>query len=297
MKNLFYLFYILLGVAVLFQASRLISITIEKRLFEVPVNPSIEVKPADHSSLLNPVDYDLTLFDSPLFHVPKTTPAQVAQSPQTGVQGVDEEADSPLLRKYELNGVILLPGEGSIALIKRIGERESGIYRKGDMLDGFELVKIERYRVFLSDGLKTTVLPMYYRYTAKKAGMTLEPLKRREAVDLSSGSRVFKKVLSRSDIENRLFSKANQILSQIAISPHMVDGNMEGLRLVRVPSDNIVYELGARSGDIIRRVNGHELKQVDQMYSLWENIKDDSFITVELERGNQLLSYSFEIRE
>jgi type II secretion system protein C len=297
MKNLFYLFYVLLGVAVLFQASRLISITIEKHLFEVPVNPSIEVKPVNQSSFLNPVEYDLTLFDSPLFHVPKATPAQITQAPQTGVLGVVEEADSPLLRRYELNGVILLPGEGSIALIKRIGERESGIYHKGDMLDGFELVKIERYRVFLSDGLKTTVLPMYYRYTAKKEGMTLEPLKRREEVDFSSGSRVFKKVLSRSDIENRLFSKANQILSQIAISPYMVDGNMEGLRLVRVPSDNIVYELGARSGDIIRRVNGHELKQVDQMYNLWENIKDDSFITVELERGNQLLSYSFEIRE
>lgn len=297
MKNLFYLFYVLLGVAIIFQASRLISITIEKRLFEVPVNPSIEVKSRDHSSILNSVDYDLTLFDSPLFHVSKPDPSQVTASPRTGVPDMVDEEDSPLLRKYELNGVILLPGKGSIALIKRIGERESSIYRKGDLLDGLEVVKIERHRVFLSDGLKTTVLPMYYRYTAKKAGITREPLKRKEEVDFSSGSRVFKKVLSRSDIENRLFSRANQILSQIAISPHLVDGNMEGLRLVRVPSDNIVYELGARSGDIIRRVNGHELKQVDQMYSLWENIKDDSFITVELERGNQLLSYSFEIRE
>jgi len=72
---------------------------------------------------------------------------------------------------------------------------------------------------------------------------------------------------------------------------------MEGLRLVRVPRDNIVYELGGRSGDLVRRVNGHELNQVDQMYKLWENIKDDAFISVDLERNNQIFTYSFDIRE
>jgi type II secretory pathway component PulC len=58
-----------------------------------------------------------------------------------------------------------------------------------------------------------------------------------------------------------------------------------------------VYELGGRSGDVIKRVNGHELKKVEQMYKLWDNIKDDAFINVDLERKSQLYTYSFEIRE
>ncbi len=291
MKRLFYFLYICIGVVVLFQASRLISISIEKRMFEVPVDTEIEVKPSTQSSFVDAVDYDLSLFDSPLFSVREANPASVPQS------GIVEDIDSPLLRKYELNGVILLPGGKSIALIRKTGEKESAIYRKGDMLEELEVVKIERHRVFLNDGLKTIVLPMYYRYMAKKLSKGPEPLPRKEAVDVSRNSQLVKKVVSRSDIENRLFSRVNQVLSQIAISPYMVDGNMEGLRLMRVPSESIVYELGARSGDVIRRVNGHELKQVDQMYKLWENIKDDSFITVELERQNKLFSYSFEIRE
>jgi type II secretory pathway component PulC len=77
----------------------------------------------------------------------------------------------------------------------------------------------------------------------------------------------------------------------------MVNGKMDGLRLIRVPNESIVYELGGRSGDVIKRVNGHELNQVDQMYKLWDNIKDDAFINVDLERKNQLYTYSFEIRE
>ena len=104
-------------------------------------------------------------------------------------------------------------------------------------------------------------------------------------------------MLSRSDVENRVFSRVNEILTQIAISPYLVDGQMEGLRLIRVPKGNIVYELGGRSGDLVKRVNGHELNKIDQMYMLWENIKDDSQITVDLERNNQIYSFDFEIRE
>jgi general secretion pathway protein C len=52
-----------------------------------------------------------------------------------------------------------------------------------------------------------------------------------------------------------------------------------------------------RSGDLVKRVNGHELNQIDQMYKLWENIKDDSRITVDIERNSQIYSFDFEIRE
>ncbi|RKX98752.1 MAG: general secretion pathway protein GspC, partial [Spirochaetes bacterium] len=110
-------------------------------------------------------------------------------------------------------------------------------------------------------------------------------------------ARQIKRILSRSDVETKLFQRVNEILSQVAISPYLVNGKMEGIRLVRVPRNNIVYELGGRSGDIIRRVNGHELTQIDQMYKLWENIKDDRFITVDIQRNNQLITYNFEIRE
>jgi hypothetical protein len=37
--------------------------------------------------------------------------------------------------------------------------------------------------------------------------------------------------------------------------------------------------------------------QIDQMYKLWENIKDDSQISVDLERKNQMYTYRFDIRE
>jgi type II secretion system protein C len=165
------------------------------------------------------------------------------------------------------------------------------------MIDSYELVKIERQRVLMSDGLTTSALLMYvHQAVQRQSGIRPAP-RQPDTSDDYSDAKSIRKVLSRSDVESRVFSKVNEILTQIAISPYMVNGQMQGLRLIRVPNESIVYELGGRSGDIIKRVNGRELDQIDQMYKLWENIKDDSQITVDLERKNQMFSYSFDIRE
>lgn len=292
MKRLFYLIYVGVGVLILFQTSKLIGTAVERRLLrELPPVKINRVEDRVQRSVPT-ADYDISMFSSPLFSL-----GEPSVGPAVEGEEAEEGFDSPLLRQYELNGVILLPGDKSIALIRRTRERESQMYRKGEMIDAFELVKIERHRVFLSDGLSTSVLPMYYKHTVRTTSTVREAVSRQESSNAYSNARQFKKVLSRSDVENRVFSKVNEILTQIAISPYMVNGQMQGLRLIRVPNESIVFELGGRSGDIIKRVNGHELNQVDQMYKLWENIKDDSSITVDLERKNQMFSYNFEIRE
>jgi type II secretion system protein C len=292
MKRLFYLIYVGVSVLILFQTSKLIGIAVERRLLREL--PPVEIERVEERTprSLPTADYDISMFNSPLFSLgePGVGPVEEGEAEEEGF-------DSPLLRQYELNGVILLPGDKSIAIIRRNRERESQMYRKGEMIDAYEVVKIERHRVFLSDGLSTSVLPMYYKHTVRKISTIRTAAPKQESSNEYSSAKQFKKVLSRSDVENRVFSKVNEILTQIAISPYMVNGQMQGLRLIRVPNESIVFELGGRSGDIIKRVNGHELNQVDQMYKLWENIKDDSSITVDLERKNQMFSYNFEIRE
>jgi len=292
MKKLFYLVYIGIGIIILFQASKLIGTVIERRLLRELQPVTIDRIEEAAGWSVPRADYDLSMFSSPIFTIREPSPVPIEEG-----EVQNNPSDSPLLRSYELSGVILLPGNKSIAIIRRTREREAQMYRRGEMIDSYEIVKIERHRVLLSDGLTTSVLPMYYRYTVQTASPLRSAPQRQESPDDYAGAKQIKKVLSRSDVENRVFSKVNEILTQIAISPHMVNGQMEGLRLIRVPNESIVYELGGRSGDIVKRVNGHELNQVDQMYKLWENIKDDSQITVDLERQNQMFSYSFDIRE
>jgi type II secretion system protein C len=293
LKKLFFLIIVCVGAYTLFQSSKLVATVIEKRMLNYSFDTKLERVPERQVSQFARLGFDSSILLSPLFSIYESVP-------DVSSDGDEEVAitRSPLLKKFELTGVILLGGNKSMAFIRKAGERESKVYRIGDKLENAEITKIERDRIYVHDGTKTIVIPMWYKYMEKSLVKDDTPVRNTPATDDKyTASKQVKKVMSRSEVENKVFQRVNQILTQVAISPYMVNGQMEGLRLMRVPNDNIVYELGGRSGDIVRRVNGHEVNQIDQMYKLWENIKDDSFISVDLERNNQIYNYSFEIRE
>jgi general secretion pathway protein C len=286
LKTLLYLLYAGLGVLVLFQGAGLVSTAMEKRLQHSPTPAVVtRTEPSPREPLVRET-HDLSLFASPLFALPRDGEADS--------QAGEPEADGSLASRFQLLGTVLQPG-GSLALIRQAGRRETEVYRRGDMLERYEITAIERHRVLVTDGTRAYELSMYER--AARPGRQAPRQAARQQAPEPPGGRTVRKILSRSEVQTKVFDRVNQILTQIAISPYMVNGRMEGLRLIRVPNDSIVYELGGRSGDILRRVNGHQVDQIDQMYKLWENIKDDSVISVDLERRNQMYTYQFEIRE
>jgi type II secretion system protein C len=292
LKKLFFLIIVCVGTYTLFQSSKLVATVIEKKMLNYSFDTKIERVQERQVSQFTRLGFDSSVLLSPLFSIYENVPDASSENEEVAITG------SPLLKKFELTGVILLGRDNSIAFIRKAGERQSKVYHIGDKLDNAEITKIERDRVYVNDGVKTVVIPMYYKYMDKSLVKNDTPSQPRDiSDDKYAATKQVKKVMSRSEVENKVFQKVNQILTQVAISPYMINGQMEGLRLMRVPNDNIVFELGGRSGDIVRRVNGHEVNQIEQMYKLWENIKDDSFISVDLERNNQIFNYSFEIRE
>ncbi len=289
LRILFVFIYSIAGLIILYQASKIASFEVGKRLTGSNLDTRIASTPEDTTSKTLKKGIDESIVFTPLFS-PGTSEKKEKK------QEVVEESTNPLLGRFILEGVILMGKENSIAIIKKPGERKSGIYKLGSEIDGYTLTDIQFDKIILSDENKSYSIPLYFRKTAKRSPR--QPQRRLETFQEEvKPARQIKRILSRSDVETKLFQRVNEILSQVAISPYLVNGKMEGIRLVRVPRNNIVYELGGRSGDIIRRVNGHELTQIDQMYKLWENIKDDRFITVDIQRNNQLITYNFEIRE
>ncbi len=79
-------------------------------------------------------------------------------------------------------------------------------------------------------------------------------------------------------------------------TPVIKNGEMLGLRLIFVPNDNFLYELGARSGDIIRRINGEPLKNNEKLMEFYQSLKTTDSVTVDLERGGKIVSYNIVIR-
>jgi len=293
MKSLFFTIYIFLGIFTLYQGSKFVDSLIVGKISQLPTDNITNQKPDKNEKAASFLDseYDSYISLTPLFQPPIDTKGAIPPGEEEGT------TNSPLLNQYQLTGIIYLGKGRSIVLIKKRGEMDSKVYHINDMLGQATIVRIMPDKVYLNEIGKTVILPMYYRNKNNVPSREITSNTNYTPSDNYQTSKKIRKILSRSEVENKVFKKVNQILTQIAVSPYMKNGKMEGLRLVRVPRNNIVYELGGRSGDIIKRVNGHELSQIDQMYKLWDNIKDDSIVSVDLERNNQIYTYTFEIRQ
>ena len=78
--------------------------------------------------------------------------------------------------------------------------------------------------------------------------------------------------------------------------PHLVNGRIEGYKIARVNDDHVFAKLGARSGDIIRKVNGYALSDTERMLDLWKAIRTAPEVKIELEREGKTITYDFQIR-
>ena len=78
--------------------------------------------------------------------------------------------------------------------------------------------------------------------------------------------------------------------------PHLVNGKIEGYKIARVNDDHVFAKLGAKSGDIIKKVNGYGLNDTERMLDLWKAIKTAPAVKIELERDGKQITYDFQIR-
>ncbi|MDH4199910.1 MAG: hypothetical protein OEV66_05970 [Spirochaetia bacterium] len=106
-----------------------------------------------------------------------------------------------------------------------------------------------------------------------------------------------KVVISRQDINDKILGNPAAIYGGGAsFGPNLENGKITGFRLHRIPEGHIFYTLGARSGDIIKSVNGFPMSDTGQMMELWNNIKTMPRVNVELVRDGKPMKIDFEIR-
>ncbi len=187
-----------------------------------------------------------------------------------------------------------LSGHWSFArvTIREKASNDSEEFAIGEMVGGYKVQDIEPHFVVLKKGglnLKVNI-----GETPAQAKERLRP-KGEENVPALASSQTVQKVLSREDV-NRKLKDPNTIYKNARFGPHLVDGKIEGYKLYQVSKEHVFYALGARSGDIIRRVNGMPLNETEKMLEIWSSVKQAPKITVDLERQGKIITYEFIIR-
>ena len=112
----------------------------------------------------------------------------------------------------------------------------------------------------------------------------------------TSGGTVISKVISREEVNKNILGNPAKIYEGAQFGPHLVNGKIEGYRIARVNDDHVFAKLGAKSGDIIRKVNGYGLNDTERMLDLWKAIRTAPEVKIELERDGKVITYDFQIR-
>jgi len=203
-----------------------------------------------------------------------------------------DAAEDPDVDLMVVTGTI--SGDRSYA---RVTIREkSGIteeYAIGEEIGGFKVRSIEQHFIILQKAKLS--LKVWIGETLAKAKERIKDKIPAETSTTLNSSQTIQKILSREDV-NRKLKDPNVIYKDARFGPHLVDGKIEGYKLYQVARSHIFYSLGARGGDIIKRVNGMPLNDTEKMLEIWSSVKTATKITVDLERSGKIITYEFLIR-
>lgn len=207
----------------------------------------------------------------------------------TGVAGTG-------ISELTLLGTISGPTSIARAMILKTGEKSPGVfalYKVNNEVTndvyGNKLVWISDSKVYLEAGGQKVALELY----AKKIVSPVNP----NATGQDQSGQQFTQTLSRAEVRQKVFNNMDNALQGLQAGPERVNGQIVGYRLITVRPQNILFRLGARSGDIVKRVNGQVLDSTQKLMSMWETIKNDPKITVDIERQGKNIKYDFNITD
>jgi general secretion pathway protein C len=207
---------------------------------------------------------------------------------------LDISDDVPGADELFVTGIISGENRFSRVTIKEKDKEEAEEYAIGDKIAGYRVKTIyEHFVVLYKNGQHTKV----------EVGETLSEAKKRIAetvkeVELSGTMPgdciVTKKMVSRTSFEKTIRNTAD-LYKDARFGPNLIDGKIDGYKITQIPSTHPFYLLGARNGDIIKRINGMPLLEPDKMLELWANIKNSNKVTVDIDRKGKCASFDFTI--
>jgi general secretion pathway protein C len=164
-------------------------------------------------------------------------------------------------------------------------------YRTNQKLpDGSAIVKVMRKSVALKrpDGVtvnlevedETKIVPM------KASGAGGEGVRK-----LSSGKFMVDQKEVLASTENM-----NTILTQARAVPYLEQGKTVGFRISEITPGSIYEKIGLVNGDVIQRVNSQEVDDPAKFFQLYQGLRNERNITIDLIRSGQRQTLNYEIR-
>jgi len=267
---------------------------------EASIKPAGEDVSPSFSSVVSRESY-LDIIEGNIFNAKMRGKQEAVSTPQMEVI----QAPPPDLRITLIGTVVGEGGEGgeaqegvgtlSYAIIEHQVTHEQILYRLGEMIENqARITKIGRDEVVLLMGDSQRRLRLYVEEEEPGVGTTgptgagIQP----EGIVKVTPNQW---VLDRQEITVAL-DNLPQLLTKARVVPNFTGGKPDGFRIFSIVSDSFFSKIGLQNGDVLQRINGVEVKDPENFMKVFQQLKGETSVTLDLVRNNQKQTFAYEIR-
>jgi general secretion pathway protein C len=238
---------------------------------------------ADTESAAKPYSAYRPILQRDLFKTQKSggTPAQQAQ--------FDLEDMEATKLQLKLWGTVTGTTRQSYAVIEDTQKREQNLYRVGDSVQDATIKAILRAKVVLSVNGQDEVLAMEDLQEGR-GSQSIASRGVSRGYPGSSPIRAQRVSLRRNMIDNAI-QDVGKLATEIRIQT-----SEDGLSLTNIKPNSIFRRMGLRNGDVLKSVDGQQIRSVDDALRLYESLKTSNNVTVELQRRGMDRTINYNIR-
>lgn len=242
------------------------------------------------------MDYDLVkdrnIFNS-LGEIPPALRRDDSEEP-TEEENLNLAVLSQLPLKLEGTIVHVNPAK-SMATVSVSSKNETSSYKVDDEIENMaRVIRVERrkliFRNINNNRLEYIEIPEDAQLT-----FGFKPKKGQEVVKRGE----FNFQVNRADI-TKYTSNLADVLSQARMVPNVVPGSggaVEGFRFVSIQPGSIYEKLGFKSGDVIMQVNRESVNSPTKAMELYNALKSERSISLQVERNGRLEEFSYDIAD
>ena len=195
-----------------------------------------------------------------------------------------------LASKMRLLGVVIGERGGVSAIVEMLASKQQIFFRLHDQIpDAGELSDIRKDGIVVRLGDQQELLPLNPELTDVAAA------KPAVHAPVSTAGGLIKKVVDRREVDQAV-NDLPKLLSQARAVPVMTNGAMTGFRLDYIAPSSFYEKIGLQYGDVLKKVNGDNIKDPATMLNLFNQLRNERTVKLDLVRNNQPTTLNYEIR-
>jgi len=197
-----------------------------------------------------------------------------------------------LAAKLKLLGVVIGDHEGVSAIVEELSSKRQLFFRLHDQIpDVGEISEIRQDGMVVRQGNQQELLELAASQVEKPPSA---PVTAGSPVVPVPGSPV-RTVLDRRDVEQAM-GDLPKLLSQARAVPYLVNGAMNGFRLDFIAPSSFYEKIGLKYGDVLQQVNGVDIRDPGTMLTLFQQLRNEKTVKLDVLRNNQRTAMTFDIR-